>query len=131
MDLISITQEENSTFKSQIRKHEFLSDMAVRDGGNDEAPAPAEFLVSSLGNCIGMVIYSYCTAHGYSSQNINLSMTYLLADNPKRIKNITIDIALPENFPCERQKAIMNLIKLCPIYNSLHPDMEIDIEFEE
>jgi putative redox protein len=130
MDLISITQEKNSLFKTEIRNHLFLSDMAVSDGGNDEAPAPAELLISALGTCIGMVINSYCVNHGYNTDNISISMTYMLADKPKRIKNITIDIALPENFPSEKQKVIMNLIKLCPIYNSLHPDMEIDIEFE-
>ena len=130
MDLISVTQKKDSLFKTEIRKHEILSDMAVRDGGKDQAPAPAEYLVSSLGNCIGMVINTYCTSHGYGSKNIELSMTYVLAEDPKRIKNITVDIALPAGFPCEKQKVIMNLIKLCPIYNSLHPDMEIDIEFE-
>lgn len=131
MDLITVSQENGSLFKTTIRNHELCSDMAVTDGGHDEAPSPAEFLVSSLGACIGMTINTYCTAHGYDSENIEISMTYLLNDEPKMIKNITADIALPENFPCDRKKAIMNLIKLCPIYNSLHPDIDIDIELEE
>jgi uncharacterized OsmC-like protein len=131
MDLITITQENGSKFKTQIRQHAFYSDMATRDGGNDEAPSPAELLVSSLGTCIGMTINSYCQSHGYDSEDIDISMTYLLDDNPKRIKNITIDIALPENFPDSRKQAILNSLKSCVIYNSLSKETEIDIEFEE
>lgn len=130
MDLISISQKEDTRFETKVRRHHFISDMSLTDGGSDAAPAPAEYLVASLGNCIGMVISSYCTAHNYGMEKIAISMTYMLADNPKRIQNITIDIELPENFPSEKKKVIMNLIKCCPIYNSLHPGMEIDIEFE-
>ena len=130
MDLITITQEKESTFKTEIRKHSILSDMSVADGGKDDAPSPAEFLVSSLGNCIGMVINTYCESHGYDSNGLCVTMTYLLNDKPKMIKSITIDIEISENFPANRRPAIMNLIKTCPIYNSLHSDIDIDIEID-
>jgi putative redox protein len=130
MDLISITQEKDSKFEIQIRNHSFFSDMSVKDGGKDEAPSPAELLVSALGACIGMIVNSYCRSHGYSSENLGLSMTYVLTDHPKRIKNITLDIALSESFPQDRRKAILNSIKSCVIFNSLSENTEIDIDFE-
>jgi uncharacterized OsmC-like protein len=128
MDLITITQERDSIFKAEIRNHAFLSDMSVADGGNDGAPSPAEFLVSSLGMCIGMVINTYCNSHGYEKMGLEVSMTFVLESDPKRIKNITVDITLPEKFPTDRRKAVQNLIKTCVIYNSLHPQTEVDIE---
>jgi putative redox protein len=131
MDLISITQEKDAIFKTHIRNHTFLSDMSIKDGGTDEAPSPAELLVSSLGFCIAMIIQRYCTSHGYEDKGINLSMTYLLNDDPKMISSITIDIALPEDFPQNRKQAILNSVKTCVIYNSLSKDVEIDIEFED
>jgi putative redox protein len=130
MDLISISQEKDSKFCIEIRNHVFYSDMSVQDGGKDEAPSPAEFLVSSLGACIGMIINTYCQLHGHTSENIGLSMTYVLADNPKRIQNITIDIALPEYFPEDRRQAILNSVKSCVIFNTLSENTEIDIDFE-
>lgn len=131
MDLITISQEKDSQFRTEIRRHIFFSDMSVDDGGKDEAPSPAELLVSSLGACIGMTINTYCKSHGYSTDNLEVSMTYLLADQPKRIKNITVDITLPENFPANRKQAIHNSIKTCVIYNTISPDTEIDIELQE
>ena len=131
MELISITQEKNSIFKTQIRKHNFLSDLSIEDGGKDEAPSPAELLVSSLGFCIGMIVQRYCQSHGFESQDIDIAMTYLLNDNPKMINSITADIALPQNFPDSRKKAILNSVKTCVIYNSLNKDIDIDIEIED
>ena len=100
------------------------------DGGNDESPSPAEQLVSSLGACIGMTINTYCETLGQDASELEITMTYVLNNDPKMIKNITCDIAMPEDFPQSRHKAVMNLLKACPIYNSLHPDIEIDIETE-
>jgi len=131
MDLISITQEKGTIFKSQIRNHSFLSDMSVKDGGTDKAPSPAELLVSALGFCIAMILQRYCESHGYDAQGINLSMTYLLNDSPKMISNITLDIGLPDNFPDDRRQALLNAVKTCVIYNSLNKNTLIDIEFED
>jgi uncharacterized OsmC-like protein len=130
MDLISISQEKDSVFKTRIRKHSFLSDLSIEDGGTDKAPSPADLLVSSLGFCIAMIIQRYCKSHRLSDHGIELSMTYLLNDHPKRINSITIDIALPENFPPNRKQAILNSVKTCVIYNSLSNDVDIDIDFE-
>ena len=131
MDLISISQEQDLKFKTEIRQHEFFSDMSEKDGGKDRAPAPAEYLVSSLASCIGMTIELYCSSHGYDSGDIELSTTYVLNDKPKRIKNITIDIDMPDTFPANRRQAVLNAVKTCVIYNSLHPDIEVDIEIED
>jgi uncharacterized OsmC-like protein len=131
MDLITITQENDSVFKSEFRKHRISSDLSVDDGGTDAAPSPADMVVSSLGFCIAMIIQRYCKSHGNSDKGIELSMTYLLNDKPKMINSITIDIALPDGFPNDRKSAILNSVKTCVIYNSLSDKVDIDIDFEE
>jgi len=105
--------------------------MSLKDGGTDAAPSPADQVVSSLGSCIAMIIQRYCISHGYSDKGIELSMTYLLNDKPKMISSITIDIALPKDFPQGRRPAILNSVKTCVIYNSLSNDIDIDIDFED
>jgi putative redox protein len=131
MDLITISQEIGSKFKTQIRNHTFFSDMSIKDGGTDAAPSPADMVVSSLGSCIAMIVQRYCKSHGYDDEGIELSMTYLLNEKPKMISSITIDIALPEDFPQNRRQAILNSVKTCVVYNSLNNDIDIDIDFED
>ena len=130
MDLISISQQKDTIYKTEIRKHQFFSDMSVDDGGSDAAPSPADLLVSSLGFCFAMIIQRYCKTQGFSDEGIELSMTYLLNDKPKMISSITVDIALPEDFPEDRKQAIMNCVKTCVIHNSLNKEINIDIDFE-
>jgi uncharacterized OsmC-like protein len=130
MDLISISHEKDSVFKTEIRQHHIISDMSLDDGGSDAAPSPAELVVSSLGTCFAMIIQRYCKSHDLNDEGIELSMTYLLNDKPKMISSITVDIALPDGFPQDRKQAILNSVKTCVIYNSLNKDIDIDIEFE-
>jgi uncharacterized OsmC-like protein len=54
----------------------------------------------------------------------------MLNEKPKMISSITIDIALPDDFPENRKQAILNSVKTCVIYNSLSKEVEIDIDFE-
>jgi len=131
MDLITISREKDLVFKSELRNHTFFSDMAVDDGGKDDAPSPADYLVCSLGSCFGMIIERYCQSHEYNSEGTEISMTYMLNDKPKAVKSITADIALPEDFPDDRKKAILNSIKTCVIFNTLSKDVEIDVEIED
>lgn len=128
MDLISVEQEEGSKFKVQVRHHRFTSDMSVQDGGKDEAPSPAYIVVGALGACIGMAIHRYCASHGFASEQISLDLTFQLDTDPMRIKNITIDINLPRDFPKERRRAILKVAEACPVHSTLRIPPEIDIE---
>ena len=130
MDLITISHEKDLVFKSELRNHTIFSDYAIEDGGKDEAPSPADYLVCSLGSCFGMIIERYCQSHGYSSDGTEISMTYMLNDKPKMVKSITADIELPEDFPEDRKKAILHSVKTCVIYNSLNKEIDIDIEID-
>ncbi|MFC1520924.1 OsmC family protein [Elusimicrobiota bacterium] len=128
MDLISVEQENGTKVNVSIRKHGFSSDMSSQDGGEDRAPSPAELLVGSLGACIAMVINRYCVAHKYDSEGINVSLTFELDKDPKRIKAITADVELPKNFPQDRRDAVKRVIETCPIHNTLHNPPQIDVE---
>jgi len=128
VDLISVSQEKGQKFKISVRKHSFYSDMSAQDQGNDEAPSPAELLVSAYGACVGMLIDRYCESHGLSSENVNLDLTYELDNKPRRVKNITIDVSLPESFPENRKGVIRNLAKTCVIHNTLNNPPDIDME---
>ena len=128
MDLISVIQKKDQKFYFAVRNHAVHSNMSAQDKNNDEASSPAELLVGSLGLCIGMMIYRHCINHNYNNEQISLDITYLLTDNPKRIKNITIDTNLPKNFPDEKKNAILNISKTCVVHNTLMNKPEVDID---
>lgn len=128
MDLISIEQEQGSKFRVTVKGHSFSTDLSEEDGGNGEAPAPTQAFVGALGACMGLVIERYCTKHGLPAEGISLSMTFQYAQDPIRIGTITADIELPRDFPENRKGAILQVIKACPVHNTLHNPPILDLE---
>jgi len=129
MDLISIERKSGLEFEIQVRGHTFSADMSEADGGADGGPAPAELLASSLGACVAMMVQAYCDTHGYTDGDVGVSLTLELADNPKRIAAIIIDVDLPEGFPDERREAVERVADLCVIHGTLTHPPRVDIDF--
>lgn len=125
---MTITRDSGTAFCVRIRGHEFKSDMSVADGGQDAAPSPAEFLAGSLGACIAMMVQGYCDTHGYDG-DVEVSLTIELADDPKRIDGIVMDVELPEGFPEEKHEVVRRVAEHCVIHGTLTNTPRMDIEF--
>ena len=77
-----------------------------------------------------MAVARYCQTIGCPSGEIELYLTYQLADQPKRIENIVIDMELPEGFPPERMSAVRKVVNSCPVHNTLTKPPKIDLEID-
>lgn len=128
MSLISITRKAGLEFEIQVRAHHFSSDMSQEDGGEDLGPSPSELLVGSLGACITMMVQRYCDRHGYVDGEVTASLTYELADEPKRIGAVTIDLEIPKDVPDDKKQAIRRIAEACPIHGTLTNPPAIDLE---
>jgi len=87
-----------------------------------------ELLAGSLGSCIAMMVQSYCQTHGYEG-DVGVSLTVELADKPKRIANLVIDLELPESVPEDKKEVIKRVAQRCPIHETLKnpPGLDIDV----
>jgi uncharacterized OsmC-like protein len=129
MDLISVTREHGLEFKVAVRGHKVTSDMSVNEGGQDAGPSPAEFLAGSLGACIAMMVQGYCDRHEYTDGEVSVSLTLELADDPKRISNIVVDVELPKGIPQDRWGGIRRIAEHCTIHETLRNPPLVDIDF--
>ena len=129
MDLITVDRETGRQFTVKVRGHEVSSDLPAQDGGRDAGMAPAEMLAGSLGACIAMMVQAYCDTHGYTDGDVGVSLTLELADDPKRIAGIVIDVDLPEGFPDDRRDAVMRVAEHCVIHGTLSNPPRVDIDF--
>ncbi len=128
MDLISITRKADLEFNIRVRGHEIGADLSEQDGGGDRGPSPAELLAGSLGSCIAMMVQGYCQRHGYEG-DVGVSLTIELADKPKRIANLVVDLELPQSVPEEKKEVIKRVAQRCPIHETLKhpPGLDIDV----
>ena len=129
MDLISVTHESKTKFAIRVRGHEVASDMSEKDGGHDDGLSPVELMAGSLGVCVAMMVQRYCDNHGYTDGQVEASLTIELADDPKRIGGIVIDLEIPKDVPENRMEAIRRLADHCPVHQTFKhpPTVDIDI----
>jgi uncharacterized OsmC-like protein len=102
--------------------------MSPEDGGRDAGPSPAELFAASLGACVAMMVHRYCEAHGYPGET-SVYVTPELADHPKRIGSIVMDVELPDSVPEDRRDVVRRVAEKCLVHETLRhpPDVDIDI----
>jgi len=127
MDLITITRESGLEFGIRVRGHELTSDMSAVDGGQDAGLSPAELLASSLGACVAMMVQRYCETHGYEG-DVEVCLTLELADDPKRVGGIFIDVELPDGVPENKKDAARRAAERCLVHETLTNPPQVDIE---
>jgi putative redox protein len=127
MDLITITRERNLAFTARVRDHVLTSDMSEKDGGNDCGPAPMELLAASVGVCMTIMIQAYCQRHGWAG-DVGGYLTVELADSPKRIDRIVVDLELPEGVPDEKRDAVRRMALACPIHETFRKPVTVDVD---
>ena len=128
MDLINIARKGGLEFKIQVRDHSVTNDMSEKDGGQDAGPSPVELLAGSLGSCIAMMVQTYCNRHGYTDGDVGVSLTLELADSPKRVGGIVVDVELPDGIPEDKKDAIRRMAEKCPVHETLRNPPRIDID---
>ena len=127
MDLIAVTRKHDA-FRLRVRGHSVVGDLSEKDGGRDQGPSPVELMTGSLGMCIAMMAQGYCQRHGYDG-DVAVSLTAELADKPKRIGRIVVDLELPKSVPEDKKEAVRRVAEGCPIHETLKrpPDLDIDV----
>ena len=128
MDLITVTRKEGREFNIRVRGHELGSDLSEKDGGRDQGPSPVELLAGSLGACIAMMVQGYCDRHGYTDGDVGVSLTLELADAPKRVGGIVVDVELPKDVPEDKKDVVRRIAARCPVHETLRNPPRLDIE---
>jgi len=59
---------------------------------------------------------------------VSASLTLEIADDPKRVGSIVIDLELPKDFPEDRKPAVKRLAELCPVHETLKLMPTVDLE---
>ena len=129
MDLISISRKEGKAFELRVRGHALTIDMSKEEGGADEGMNPVELLAGSLGACIAIMTQTYCDSHGYTDGEVSASLTIEIADEPKRVGTVVIDLELPNDFPEDKKSVVKRIAALCPVHETLKqmPTVDLDI----
>lgn len=99
--------------------------------GKGERFSPTDLVATALATCM-------ITTMGIKARNMNIlldgttaDVTKIMASDPRRIGKIMVHIFFPKTLNLEeKEKTILeNTARTCPVERTLHPDVELDFEF--
>ncbi len=117
------------SFKVKIREHDLVVDLPTEKGGDDAAPTPPEYLIASLGSCVGYFALGYLKAAGFDPEGLTINLDWEFDERGTRIENIDITLNAPNADLGDRKRGLIASVNKCIIHNTLHqcPKMEVTI----
>ena len=108
---------------------EILSDAPVDNHGKGQAFSPTDLLANALGSCMITVMAIKANEMGIELQGTTAEVTKIMQAEPRRIKRLEVTLNIPLSLT-DKDKTILERVgRTCPVYLSLHPDVEKEIVF--
>lgn len=106
------------------------TDAPVDNHGKGTRFSPTDLMATAYLNCMITIIGIFCDNHKLKFERCKGSVEKIMASNPRRIGQLNITLDLSGNDWNENEKKrIEAAAKACPVAQSAHPDMIINIEF--
>jgi putative redox protein len=101
------------------------TDAPAGHGGEGLTFAPTELLDAALATCTGANISAKARQYGLDATGLTIGASHVMADNPRRIGSVEIDIAVPFKADERQKKSLIAVAKACPVRNTLRPETQI------
>ena len=119
------------TYSKHIKSgQKIMTDAPTDNNGKGQAFAPTDLVSSALCSCMTTVMGICAEKGGFKMPNSSAKITKVMSVEPRKIKEIRIELNFEENNLSEAQKnKLKNVGKNCPVAKSLHPDINQIINF--
>ncbi len=107
------------------------TDAPTDNQGKGERFSPTDLVATALATCM-------ITTMGIKANSMNIQLdgtkadvTKIMASDPRRIGKIVVHLFFPASLELdEKQKEILErTARTCPVERTLHPDVELDLQF--
>jgi putative redox protein len=106
------------------------TDAPTDNRGKGERFSPTDLLCVSLATCMLTTMGIKAADMEVYITNAKAEVTKHMANDPRRVAKIEIDVFLPAN-DNEKDKVILERIgNNCPVVKSIHPDVELVINYK-
>lgn len=109
--------------------NKYITDAPIDNNGKGEAFSPTDTVATGLANCMITVMGIKARDMQVNMDGTTAMVTKTMAANPRRISKIEVILDFPHGIDAKSQKILENTGRTCPVYNSLHPDIEKIIIF--
>jgi ribosomal protein S12 methylthiotransferase accessory factor len=118
MDIL-VTLGEGSRVDAHFKGFTVHTDQAKVNGGDETAPDPFSYFLSSLATCAGFFVSKFCQSRQISTEGIQLQMTNDWNNEKKLMENVRIQINVPPSFPEKYLDALVRATQECSVKKAL------------
>lgn len=108
-----------------------LSTDAPKDNqGRGESFSPTDLAATALGSCMLTVMGILARTLEINIDGATASVEkHMTATLPRKIERLVVTIHIPNPISPENREKLIRAANTCPVKKSLHPDIDIPIEF--
>jgi uncharacterized OsmC-like protein len=109
----------------------FETDAPTDNQGKGERFSPTDLVATSLASCMLTTMGIRAKDLEPAIRQIRVDAEKIMSANPRRISRINLTFHYPEGFSLapERRQELEQIAWTCPVKESIHPDIVLDINF--
>ena len=111
-------------------KQTLATDAPVDNGGKGELFSPTDLAAASLGTCVLTVMALVAQRRGVSLAGTRAHVIKEMVSVPRRrIGRLSVSVRFPAGVPANERAVLERTAHTCPVHQSLHPDVAVEIAF--
>lgn len=110
----------------------FETDAPVDNNGRGERFSPTDLMATSLATCMITVMGIKARTMGFDLTGIRIEVMKIMKADPRRVGGIELTFHIPdtlENIDEKTKSILKNTGITCPVQLSIHPDIEVKIDW--
>lgn len=110
----------------------FETDAPVDNHGKGERFSPTDLMATSLATCMITVMGIKARTMGFDLNDVKIEVLKIMKSDPRRVGGIELTFHIPEalkNIEEKTKQILKNTGNTCPVQFSLHPDIEVKIDW--
>jgi putative redox protein len=98
--------------------------------GRGEKFSPTDLMGAALTSCVLTTMAIVAERDGVSIVGARAEVEKVMNAQPRRIGALQVKVFVPSSVPPEYRKKLENAAHQCPVHKSLHPEIQVPIDFQ-
>lgn len=108
---------------------EIVTVAPVDNHGDGSSFSPTDLCATALGTCMVTVMGIFAHENGIPFSGVRFSLEKHMRSDPRRIDRIPVTLHMPAGLTKDQRAKLERTALTCPVYRSLHPEIEKPITF--